>query len=415
MTKIDPIYIGSDAISHLIHYCQAHGLDSFTLIADQNTYRAAGEAVEAALRTHGYDVQTMILTGDEIVADAHFIVDVLVDAPVEPRTYIAVGSGTLTDITRFASHRTRCQFLSFPTAPSVDGFASVGAPLVLHGVKLTILCQTPLAIFGDIDVLSSAPKALIAAGFGDLLAKITSTADWRLGRLLWNEPYDDTIAERSLKAVESCMGYAAEIGSGSHEGVRRLMDGLIETGMCMVDFGNSRPASGAEHHCSHYWEMKLLREGRPAILHGAKVGVATAMMAERYDFLRTLSRETLLERLEGAELPDREAEIAHMRAAYGADADEVIEVQKAFLNLSQSDYDHMKHQIVEKWDEIQQIIATVPPAADIRRMLEQVGGHTNAAALGLDADEVAQAQQYGHYLRDRLTVLKLGYLFNLQP
>ncbi len=39
------------------------------------------------------------------------------------------------------------------------------------------------------------------------------------------------------------------------------MEGLIEAGFCMLDFGNSNPASGAEHHMSHYWEMKLLREG----------------------------------------------------------------------------------------------------------------------------------------------------------
>jgi hypothetical protein len=55
---------------------------------------------------------------------------------------------------------------------------------------------------------------------------------------------------------------------------KKRLEGLFETGLCMLDFGQTRPASGSEHHISHFWEMKLLLERRPAILHGAKVEVA---------------------------------------------------------------------------------------------------------------------------------------------
>ena len=39
-----------------------------------------------------------------------------------------------------------------------------------------------------------APQRLIAAGFGDMIGKITSLADWKLGSILWDEPYDTAIA-----------------------------------------------------------------------------------------------------------------------------------------------------------------------------------------------------------------------------
>ena len=199
---------------------------------------------------------------------------------------MAIGSGTITDITRFVSHRTGAAFISMPTAPSVDGFASIGAPLIVDGVKETIICHTPTAIFADVTTLAAAPRGLIAAGFGDMLGKLTSIADWRLGQLLWDEPYDEAIAQRTLTAVQFCIDNVESIGAASPEGVRKLLEALLESGYCMLDFGSSRPASGAEHHYSHYWEMKLLNEGRPAIYHGAKVGVATALVAEQYAQLR---------------------------------------------------------------------------------------------------------------------------------
>ncbi len=222
-----------------------------------------------------FDLKQIVFTGEEVVADAAHVLDVLVEADRQDRIYIAVGSGTLTDITRFASHRTKTSFISVPTAPSVDGFASIGAPLIIHGVKITVICHAPMALFADINTLANAPQAMIAAGFADMLGKLTSIADWRIGRLVWDEPYDESIAERTLAAVQICIDNAEAIGRGSSDGIAKLMDALLESGYCMLDFGSSRPASGAEHHYSHYWEMKLLREGRPAILHGAKVGVAT--------------------------------------------------------------------------------------------------------------------------------------------
>ncbi|MBK8047563.1 MAG: iron-containing alcohol dehydrogenase [Anaerolineales bacterium] len=185
MSASHPIVtIDDQAVTHLVEYCHAQQLNRLIMVADQNTYAAQGQAVEAALREAKFDLKKAIFTGREVVADAAHVLDVLVEAGREDRTYIAVGSGTLTDITRFSSHRTKSSFISVPTAPSVDGFASIGAPLIIHGVKITVLCQAPIAIFADINTLAHAPRAMIAAGFADMLGKYTSIADWRIGRLL---------------------------------------------------------------------------------------------------------------------------------------------------------------------------------------------------------------------------------------
>jgi glycerol-1-phosphate dehydrogenase [NAD(P)+] len=154
-----PIYIGKDAIPNLIRYCENQHLDRFTLVADQNTYPVLGKAVEDAFKTHGFDVNTVILSGQEIIADEHYIMQVLVRAGKEERVYLAVGSGTITDIVRFVSHRARTLFISIPTAPSVDGFTSPGAPLVIARLKQTIPAQPPAAVFADLATLCCASSA----------------------------------------------------------------------------------------------------------------------------------------------------------------------------------------------------------------------------------------------------------------
>jgi glycerol-1-phosphate dehydrogenase [NAD(P)+] len=401
------VTIDDRAVEHLTEFCRAQGLQKLFMVADTHTFAAQGRAVQEALVAAGFDFKSIVFTDEEVIADAAHVFDVLVAAGGEARTYLAVGSGTLTDITRFASHRTHSQFIAVPTAPSVDGFASIGAPLIVHGVKITVICQAPLALFADLRTLAQAPQKMIAAGFADMLGKLTSIADWRIGHLLWNEPYDESIALRTLAAVQICVDNADAIGQGSPAGIRRLLDALLESGYCMLDFGSSRPASGAEHHYSHYWEMKLLQEGRPAILHGAKVGVATVLVAGLYDRIRQLSRQQVSDLLEAATWPSRAEEEALIREAYGELAGDIVAEHKAFLDPTAAQVETLRRTILERWEEIQAIAAQVPAAQEVAELLVRVGGPATVAELGLEESERDLAAANGHYLRDRFTVRKL--------
>ena len=408
-----PIYIGQDAVSHLAEFCQGLSGQRFTLVSDTNTYRALGERIEAALIQAGLPVVNIVLEGDEVIADEKYLVQTLVLAPPDDQVFVAIGSGTVTDIARYVSFRTRNPFISAPTAASVDGFVSTGAPLVVGGVKETYKAQGPIAVFADLQTLMDAPPELRAAGFGDVIGKTTSLADWQLGHLLWDEPFDAGIDQRVRHAMANCFEAVDDIARGSEQGIRYLIDGLIETGLCMLAVGDSRPASGSEHHCSHYWEMQLLKENKPAILHGAKVGYAATLIARLYDAIRNLTPEDVKQLVQNAPFPGHDTAINEIRHAYGAGAEQVLKIQEPFLTMSEAEYHQLQQRIVENWPTIRAIAETVLPASTVSDLLNSVGAPTDWQTLGLAEHMIKPALQYGHYLRNRFTVVKLCKMLGL--
>jgi glycerol-1-phosphate dehydrogenase [NAD(P)+] len=408
-----PVYIGPDATSRMVHYCREHGLSHFAMIVDHNTYRAVGEAAEAALRGQGWDVLTVMLEGDDIIADACYVFQTMLALDHEPRTFVAVGSGTITDITRFVSHRSGRDFISLPTAPSVDGFTSIGAPMVIEMVKTTVNCQGPLAVFADLPALCAAPRKMLAAGFGDMLAKFTASADWELGSLFGGDPFVASIAERMRAATWECGNRAGEIATGSCEGVNALMDGLIESGFCLLEYGSTLPASGWEHHISHTLEMKLLREGRHSILHGAKVGIGVLASARRYGIVREMGREEAAGRLQARPLPDVEEEIRGIRAAYGPIADGIIAVQQPWLSMTAEEFGALKGLVLEQWDKILRIAEVVPPAELMQGWIAGASGPVTGPEAGLSEEEVALATAWARCLKDRMTIGRLSWMLGI--
>ena len=407
------VYIGAAAVESLCAYVAEQGLDQLDLLADVNTWEALGQRAAAALGSAGVDVRPIILPG-EVIADEDAIVQVLLRASDPRRALIAVGSGTLTDLGRFVSHRAGRRFISLPTAPSVDAYASINSPLVLRRLKETINAHAPEAIFCDLDVLCSAPPAMIAAGYGDILAKYTCLADWRLGHLLWNEPIDEAVEHEMRTALGRVAPLAKAIGGAEPEAIRALTEALIASGQAMATVGSSRPASGAEHHVSHYLEMRLLLEGRPPVLHGAKVGAATVLMARSYERLRAISRAEAARRLQADAWPGAEAQRGEIRAAYGEIAEQVVASHRAMIDLTGAGRQAFYGRIVARWDDVQAVAASVPSPALLAERLAAAGGMVDLTQYGFDAAEVNTAVQVAHYVRDRFTVRQLELALGLQ-
>jgi len=409
-----PVVIEPTILPHLTAFLADRNLRRLTLVADANTYAVLGQAVAQTLAANGFsDLRIILLPGPEVVPDERGIMQVLAPAGNEERLYLAVGSGTITDITRFASHRSRNAFISLPTAPSVDAYTSTSSSLIVNQLKQTIYAHAPIAVFADLDTLCAAPRPMIAAGFGDVVAKYTSVADWKLAALLWDGPYDDAVARRMAAARDHCMAQVDAVGAAQPAGIRSLIDALIEAGLCMLIFGGSQPAGQSEHYISHYLEMKLVREGRKPVLHGAKTGMATVIIARYYNQIRQMSRDEAAQRLTVAQWPDRNAEIQRIRFAFGDLTDQLIVEQAAFLDVTEARWQQLKQRILDRWSEVQAVAAEVPPPAVLTDLLERAGGTADYRALGLGDQEMAVAEEYGHYVRNRFTVMKLSRVLGL--
>lgn len=360
---LEEVVIERGAVREAARYLKNKGSRQVIIVADANTYEAAGKSLE------GHLMEASIKTGlcmmepgaaGDVVADAESVLRLLVQVEVLTDAIVAVGSGTIHDIVRFVCSRSGKLFVSVPTAASVDGYASSGAPLIMNGRKVTVPAAAPAAIFADLDVLMRAPHSLAAAGFADMLGKLTSLFDWKFSHLAGGEPYDEHIAAMTENALLSCITHVDEIGQNSETGITVLMSSLIESGKAILRFGQSHPASGAEHHLSHYWEMEYLRTGKRALLHGAKVGVACAEISRLYH-----------EAVNEGVFPGKEPEAMKLHG-----------------------------------EKLREWLKKVPSPDEIRSLLRRAGSSWNPEQLGIDNELMQRSLREAHHVRARYTLLK---------
>ncbi len=199
---------------------------------------------------------------------------------------LAVGSGTLNDMAKSVSTRLNIECGVLVTAASMDGYCSKGAALMRGGFKVTDEVHTPSDILIDLDIVRKAPKLMTAAGFGDILGKYTCLTDWKMSNVVNGEPIHEGAYALMETALSACVGAFEELTQYKGGAIAKLMNALVTAGLSMAECGNSRPASGSEHHQSHFLEMDFVRRGERVPLHGIKVAIGTLVSIELYNYIK---------------------------------------------------------------------------------------------------------------------------------
>lgn len=285
---IHNIQIGENAISELPIILHDFKDKKIFILSDNNTWKAAGEKVYHLLKAHHFDiVSTMIDRGENIlIPDEKAVGEMFMGFPSDAGMIVSVGSGTLNDMAKYMSSRTKIPYTIVCTAPSMDGYASSGAPLMNGGRKISYTATLPYAIIGDTEIMKKAPMKMIRAGYGDIIGKLTALADWRLSHEITGEYYCETIVKLVQKAIDKVVNTRFDLANRDANAISYLIEALILTGVAMGLIGISRPASGAEHMLSHYWEMAVIAAGKNPELHGIKVGIATPIIAKIFDEMK---------------------------------------------------------------------------------------------------------------------------------
>ena len=162
---IQAIRVGSGVIQELPGILRDLGASHIFLVADNYTYEAAGRQVEQLLDQAGLAYHKRVFqTETPLVPNEYALGSVLAAMTSQDDMLLAVGSGTLNDVTKYVSARTGVPYVIAATAPSMDGYASTVAPTILDGFKTTLPAVYPAAIVADVDILKDAPMPMPSAG-----------------------------------------------------------------------------------------------------------------------------------------------------------------------------------------------------------------------------------------------------------
>lgn len=192
-----------------------------------------------------------------------------------PDLLLAVGGGTIVDVTKSAAADRRLPWLSVPTAASNDGFCSPVVVLFANNTRKSTTGTMPIGVIADLDVLTAAPARLRRAGVGDLLSNLTASLDWQLAADRGKASPNGLARMLAMSGTRQMLGQdSPDLDNPGF--VRVVVEGLILSGVAMEVYGSSRPCSGSEHLISH----RLDALGISSALHGEQVAVATLLCAQ---------------------------------------------------------------------------------------------------------------------------------------
>ena len=320
---------------------------------------------------------------------------------------LALGSGVISDLVKYAANKLGIPYVLLATAPSMNGYTSSMAALTDEGIKKTLMMNPARAIFADIDILKKAPVDMVRSGLGDILSKSICNADWKLSQLV-KKTYFCPLPFRITDKSEPCyLESAEEIGKRSEEGIRILTDGIMRSGLSMTIIGNSTPSSGAEHFISHYWDLMALKEGKPKQFHGTQVGVATLIVLDLYRWARDfrviqVSIDSLRKNYPAREDVENYISVKFGRYAKG------IKEQYLPKHLPWEKKRKELESIIESWGDLWGSIEPyIRPRESVERALKQAGCAVSYKDLGKSRGEAFDALVHARFIRGRYTILDL--------
>jgi len=365
------------------------------VLSDVVTHEVLGARVEKALASLAR-IDRIVLPRDPH-ADKP-TVDTVRARSVDADALIAVGSGTINDLAKFAAARDGKPYAVFATAPSMNGYTSANAAITVDGHKKTLPATLARGVFIDLAVLAAAPPRMIRAGLGDSLCRATAQVDWLLSHHLLGTEYRAApfaLLEHDepalLDAPEALLG-------GDLEAIRALARTLVLSGIGITLCGRSYPASQGEHLITHYLDMRAGDTTRS--LQGEQVAVAALTMARLQEAMLDAPAPVLREtRIDERALQDH----------FGNDVGAACWRDFAPKRLDAAQAATLTERVATQWETLRQTALAVRiPAERLASVMRRAGGPVRAADIGVDAVTWDGAVRHARFLRDRFTFLDLA-------
>lgn len=407
--SIDKVLIGKGKIREIISVIRSYEASKPFLLSDKNTEKAAGKSVKELLKSEKISFSEYVFQSENLKPDEKSVGSAVMHFDTSCDIIVAVGSGVINDIGKILSTLTNKKYVIIATAPSMDGYASLGSSMEMDGVKTSLNSRCPDVIIGDTDILKNAPLKMLKSGLGDMLAKLISIGEWRISSLISGEYYCERVASLMRNAVKKCTDNAEGLLKRDENAVEAVFEGLIIAGAAMAYAGISRPASGVEHYFSHIWDMRGLEFGTKVDFHGIQCAIGTLYAAKLYDELRAFkpNREAALSFIENFSLEKYHEEL---KSFMGEPALTMIELEK-----KENKYCKVKHKarleiILNNWDKILKIIEEEIPSREyIENLLTLIDAPKTAEDIGIEKDILPMTFKATKDIRDKYVLSRLCF------
>ncbi len=379
------------ALKNFDKYMLDCGLTGFrTVIYDTNTYNLP-------TMTHVHADQEIVLKAEGLHSEKGMIEDMMKMLTRKPDYIVTVGGGTLMDFARYSAYKLGIPFVAVPTIVSSDGFTADICSIIIDGQKKSIPMQAADAVICDMDIVSGAPMFLTIAGVQDILAKYVSIADWKIAHIVSGEYFCDKVCDMAQAALDIMQRCALELAEGKAPDYEAMAYTQMLSGLTMQILSNSRAASGAEHLVAHLVEMKPKGFERAHGMHGECVGVGTIMCARAYH--EYAERDTIEVK------PFEPLDEAWVRDEFGALADGILRENENDV-LKSFDPENIK----THWQEIRDVIATIPTAEELIELYTKIGAKHSLAELDIDESVRGDFLDISSAIRNRLTFARMTRL-----
>jgi glycerol-1-phosphate dehydrogenase [NAD(P)+] len=390
----------------------------YVIVADDNTWAVTGQRVAASLASAGLPDSDPIVLDEKprVKASAETARTLASRLRTRGALPIAVGSGVINDLVKYAAEIAGTPYVCVPTAASMDGYAASGAALREGGFKRTFTCAAPVAIVADLDVIATAPAAMAAWGYGDLVGKLVAGADWIVADALGEEALNPAPFAMVQDNLLAWLADPAGLRRGDPKALDGLMHGLVMSGLAMQAHGNSRPASGSDHQFAHLWEMEEVTVGGVPVSHGACVGIGCLSMLAAYEWLLRQDLASIAPAALAARTPSPAALHTEIVASFplsfmAANA----EIETSAKGATPERVQRRLHALQCNWPNLSaRLRKSLPAAETVRCWLEAAGAAATISAIGISTEKHAADFARARLIRRRFTGLDvlhdLGWL-----
>jgi glycerol-1-phosphate dehydrogenase [NAD(P)+] len=401
------IYIGSGIIEHAHEYIRASVKgEKCLLVTDSNLYDLFGDLIKKHLESE-FDLRVCIPPSeDKLEPDICALGYIMMELEKDTDFMIAFGSGTVNDLVRYAASSTGRPFVSIGTAASMDGYLSVISPMLKGNLKINNPANYPVAGIYDLDIMATAPREMVFAGFGDVMGKYVAKADWLLSSYVTGEhvcPYCIRLVDSALSLCEENFD---DIAKGGVKGVKALLEALLLAGLAMLLNTNSRPAASNEHNMGHYWEMMKLSAGLPHASHGEAVGVATLYCLDFYEQMLHVNEYPADGEVKPSDAFDPVKREKNLLEKYGAVVGRSIIDDNPHEPISREERLRRVENFKSNLSDIRKALSFLPSSENMRNLYRKLGGPLSAADISIGDNLLRDALLYAKDYRERYNIFK---------